>query len=234
MELFYDFFYEENNFLYINVEEDGKTKKYILDDYVENVKKNKLFSGFIKISAISQLKNKVIIILDNMTFKESFLYYHKLTHFNYTDIKIFDLKDIIFINFINGNHYQLMKPKNEFILERMSKTNEILYNYIIYDRINSQIVDIRNEYHNSILDTLNSKDKSIILKKSNEQKILQNSDNKDNDNKSNDIKSNKKNVEDKYLKDKNLINKDLSKKMRKKYLIMTYWKIHFIYLMIKK
>ena len=49
MELFYDFCYEENNFLYINVEEDGKTKKYILDDYVENIKKINFFLDLLKL-----------------------------------------------------------------------------------------------------------------------------------------------------------------------------------------
>ena len=37
---------------YIDIKEGNLVKKYVLDEYVEKIKKNKFFSGFIEISAM--------------------------------------------------------------------------------------------------------------------------------------------------------------------------------------
>ena len=41
---------------YIGIKEGNLVKKYVLDEYVEKIKENKFFSGFIEINAMS-IKN---------------------------------------------------------------------------------------------------------------------------------------------------------------------------------
>ena len=51
---------------YIGIKEGNLVKKYILDEYVEKIKENKFFSGFIEINAMSIILNRPIVILEDI------------------------------------------------------------------------------------------------------------------------------------------------------------------------
>ena len=53
---FYENCYVEDDMYYIDIKEGNLVKKYVLDEYVEKIKENKFFSGFIEINAMS-IKN---------------------------------------------------------------------------------------------------------------------------------------------------------------------------------
>ena len=150
---FYEYCYVEEGIYYIDIEENGIFHRYILDEYVEKIKEDSFFSGFIEINAASIIINRPIIILENLNFQKSYLFYSILALFNIKENEIFNVEDIIFINYVNKNHYQLLKPNNEFILNRIKNINSLEYNLIYFDRKTKQIIDLRNE-NNSILDNL--------------------------------------------------------------------------------
>ena len=88
------------------VEENHEIHKYILDDYVELINNNSFFAGFLEINALSILLNRPILILETMEF-ENYAFYKILELFNKNSNEYFNINDIIFINFINRDHYQL-------------------------------------------------------------------------------------------------------------------------------
>ena len=142
---FYEYCYVENNTYYIDIEEEQKVHKYILDDYVENIKKNGFFAGFIEINAMSILINRPIIILENINFDNIKFFYNKLSHFYNNEITKYEIKDYIFINFINKDHYQLLNPNLEFIKNRILKKTSIDYYIIKFNIFQNKIIDLRND-----------------------------------------------------------------------------------------
>ena len=145
MTQFYEYCYVENNTYYIDIEEKQKVHKYILDDYVENIKKNGFFAGFIEINAMSILINRPIIILENINFDNIKFFYNKLSHFYNNEITKYEIKDYIFINFINKDHYQLLHPNLEFIKNRILKKTSIDYYIIKFNIFQNKIIDLRND-----------------------------------------------------------------------------------------
>ena len=107
-----------------------------------------------------------------MNFQKSYFFYSILALFNMKENQIFNLEDIIFINYVNRNHYQLLKPNNEFILNRIKNINSLEYNLIYFDRKTKQIIDLRNE-NNRILDNLENEisESEIEIKSQEEKKI---------------------------------------------------------------
>ena len=86
---------------------------------MDKIKKDGFFSGFIEINAAGTIINRPIIILENLEFLNSYIFFNKVALFNNNENEIFNLEDIIFINYVNKNHYQLLKPHKEFILSRI-------------------------------------------------------------------------------------------------------------------
>ena len=68
---FYEYCYVENGIYYIDIEQDTQIKKYILDEYVENNKISRFFSGFIEMNAISIIYNRPLIVLDDKYFNNT-------------------------------------------------------------------------------------------------------------------------------------------------------------------
>ena len=65
---FYEYCYIENGTYYIDIEKGGIIEKYILDDYIEEIKKDRVYAGYIEINAISIIINRPIIFF-NWSFK---------------------------------------------------------------------------------------------------------------------------------------------------------------------
>ena len=95
---------------YIDIKEGNLVKKYVLDEYVEKIKENKFFSSFIEISAMSIILNRPIVILEDIYYEER-KFYKKFALFNNSDHNSLKIEDIIFINFQNINHYELLTQK---------------------------------------------------------------------------------------------------------------------------
>ena len=116
---FYEYCYVEEDIYYIDIVEGEKIHKYILDEYVDKIKKDGFFSWFIEINAAATIINRPIIILENLKFLNSYIFFNKVALFNNNENEIFNLEDIIFINYVNNNPYQFLKPRKEFILSRI-------------------------------------------------------------------------------------------------------------------
>ena len=117
---FYEYCYVENNIYYIDIEENHIIIKYILDEYVQKIKRDKFFAGFIEINAMSIILNRPIIILENLE-NNNIIYLKKISSFINSVFDIINLEDIIFVNFINNNHYQFLAPNKIFIKNRINK-----------------------------------------------------------------------------------------------------------------
>ena len=145
---FYEYCYVENDLYYIDIKEGRHIRKYILDDYVENIKISKFFSGFIEINAMSIILNRPIVILEDLYYNAK-KFYKKLAVFNNSDFNSILVDDIIFINFQNNNHYELLLPKKNFIKDRINKIALPEVNQLI-------IVNIQN--NTNITNNINKKD----------------------------------------------------------------------------
>jgi len=174
---FYEFCYVEDDCYYTDIEEGGVIKKYILDDYVEELKNDKVFAGYIEINAISKIINRAIILLETLPYNDT-NYYKKLSYFNHKKWSNPIIDDIIFINYDRDIHYQLLKPNKKFIIERINNKEENYIKIIYYDRVKKIIID-PSKYINNNLPLRNTKDENKLDKemKTNENKILNNSDN---------------------------------------------------------
>ena len=78
---FYEYCYVEDGCYYTDIEEGGLIKKYILDNYMEELKNDKIYSGYNEINTISKIINRVIILLEKLSYKDTY-YYKKRTYFN--------------------------------------------------------------------------------------------------------------------------------------------------------
>lgn len=213
--LFYEFCYVENNNYYIDVEEGDEIQKYIIDDYIENIKYDKFFLWFIEINAISIILSKVIVILDNINFNNYWRDYSILATFNKTEKEIFNVNEIMCINYVSKNHYQILKM--QLIKNRILKLSTIKCNFIKYKRDTKKIIDIYNDMK-SILDSesfrgeqcknnnidLQSKKIHILNKKEKNSSLLQSP-------KLSSIDSSESLEEKKILKNKRKITKILKK-----------------------
>ena len=134
-----------------------------------------------------------------MEFLNSYIFFNKVALFNNNENEIFNLEDIIFINYVNKNHYQLLKPRKEFILSRIKNLKDLEYNFIHYNRKNKQIIDLRNE-SNSILDNIDNEiiETNIDTKEEESVKKISIKQNRiiTNNNAKNDYKSKKKKIDD--------------------------------------
>ena len=144
---FYEYCYVENNIYYIDIEENNLIIKYILDDYVEKIKKDKFFAGFIEINAMSIILNRPIIILENLE-NNDITYFKKIASFINNEFEKINLDDIIYINFINKNHYQFLTPNKIFIKNRINKSSIPPISELIIININP-INQINNMNFNS-------------------------------------------------------------------------------------
>ena len=57
----YDYFYEKKIY-YLDVTESNRA--YFIEDYIDNIKNNRFFGGFIEINCISKMYNIFIIVLE--------------------------------------------------------------------------------------------------------------------------------------------------------------------------
>ena len=141
---FYEYCYIENGTYYINVEEGTIVRKFILDEYVSHIEEEGFFSGFIEINALSIIYNRPIVILDNLSYKNK-IYFNKIAVFNNILQPIYNLEDIIFINFINKNHYQSLTLNKNFIIDRIKKNTYLKENIIIFNKKTNKIIRIESE-----------------------------------------------------------------------------------------
>ena len=69
---------------------------------------------------MSIILNRPIIILENLE-NNNIIYLKKISSFINSVFDIINLEDIIFVNFINNNHYQFLAPNKIFIKNRINK-----------------------------------------------------------------------------------------------------------------
>jgi len=141
---FYEYCYVQNDIYYIDIEENNKIKKYILDDYINNIQKDGFYAGFLELNAISIIYNRPIVIFDILSYK-SIYYYNKLMIFNHNEKENVNIEEVIFINLKNKNHFQLMKPNKEFILDRINKVYSPINNIITFNKQKNKIIKVENK-----------------------------------------------------------------------------------------
>ena len=69
---------------------------------------------------MSIILNRPIIILENLE-NNNIIYLKKIASFINSAFDKINLEDIIFVNFINNNHYQFLTPNKIFIKNRINK-----------------------------------------------------------------------------------------------------------------
>ena len=94
---------------------------------------------------MSILINHPIIILENINFDNIISFYNKISHFFNTKNTLFEIKEFIFINYVNKDHYQLLTPNLEYIKNRILKKTTIKYYIIKFDIVNNKIIDLCND-----------------------------------------------------------------------------------------
>ena len=177
---FYEYCYIENGIYYIDIEEGGIVQKYILDDYIEEIKKDHVYAGYIEINAISIIINRPIILVETLKYKTK-TYFKKLAYFNHNQWNSLNIDEIKFINYGNDIHYQLLIPNKKFIIDRINKINLEYDKILYYDKVEKKIFDssqelkiilVNNESKSDEINTneeknevLNSKKKYVLKKK---------------------------------------------------------------------
>ena len=69
---------------------------------------------------MSIILNRPIIILENIE-NNNISYFKKLASFINSEFEKINLNEIIFVNFVNKNHYQFLTPNKIFIKYRINK-----------------------------------------------------------------------------------------------------------------
>ena len=64
--------------------------------------------------------NRPIVILEDIYYNHK-KFYKKIALFNNTDFNSLIIDNIIFRNFQNNNHYELLIPNKNFIINRINK-----------------------------------------------------------------------------------------------------------------
>ena len=120
----YEYCYLENNKYYIDIET-GKRKikhKYFIEDYIENIKKDGFFGGFIELYIISKLYNAPILIMIKEE-KNGLIYFKKLMLYDNSEFEEIKLENIIFLYFINDNHYDYLEPNIRLLKKKINALN---------------------------------------------------------------------------------------------------------------
>ena len=140
---------------------------------MEKIKEDKFFAGFIEINAMSIILNRPIIILENLEYNNN-IYLKKLASFINNEFDKINLDDIIFINFINKNHYQFLTPNKNFIKNRINKITIPPIKQLIIVNISpknqNNCINFNNKNNNKLI-----KENKVII--SHKNKELTNSDN---------------------------------------------------------
>ena len=150
---------------------------------------------------MSIILNRPIVILEDIYYNEK-KFYKKLASFNNIDFNSLLIDGIIFINFQNNNHYELLLPNKNFIKNRINKiTIPEIKQLIIVNVNNTQSNTNFINVYNKIDDYKKRNKKKINDKEpSSKDKINQNNDNtnisainkeEDNDEESNIIEKEK-------------------------------------------
>ena len=110
----YEYCYVENNTFYLDIEQAGKKIKYFIEDYIENIKKYGFYGGFIELYVLSKLYNLPIVLLINEINNDK-EYYKKFMIFNQSNNSEYKLENILFLLYVNENHYQYLEPNMKYI-----------------------------------------------------------------------------------------------------------------------
>ena len=115
----YEYCYLEDNKYYIDIET-GINKirhKYFIEDYIEHIKEDGFFGGFIELYIISKLYNAPILIMIKEE-KNGLIYFKKLMVYDNSEFDEIKLENIIFLYFINDDHYDYLEPNIRLIKKK--------------------------------------------------------------------------------------------------------------------
>ena len=85
---------------------------------------------------MSIVLNRPIIVLENLE-NNNITYLKKLVSFINSEFDKINLEEIIFVNFINKEHYQFLTPNKNFIKNRVNKNNQTTLQIIVNIIINN-------------------------------------------------------------------------------------------------
>ena len=107
------------------------------------IKNDGFFAGFIEIYAISIIYNRPIVILVKISYLTNY-YFYKTALFNINEKENINIDDIIFIQLINKNHYQMLNTNINFIKDRINKLITPYYNLIYINKTNNKMIYLEN------------------------------------------------------------------------------------------
>ena len=148
------------------------TKEYKITDYIELIKQNKFFAGYIEIFCCSRIYKTPIIILETIEINNKEYYKVNTSFKDINDIKEnFNIEDVIFVLYKNKIHYDYLKINKTFILQQIiSSFNN-----------NQQLILEKNELNST-------SDKKENYNLSSIKKLIKNEKNTENKNNSNELK----------------------------------------------
>ena len=154
MHIIYQFCFEENNEIYTEIEGAGNKIKIKIIDYIELIKKDKFYGGYMELYALSQIYKKYILVfkpndIDTYSYLSS---YEGINKEKYQD------NDIIFLEWENGNHYNLLfiKKDKSPIIEKVEKNKPVL-----------RVTNTENNYSRGNIDNNNNNSKILNIKNMN-------------------------------------------------------------------
>ena len=134
----YEYCYLENNKFYIDIEIGvNKIKtKFFIEDYIENIKNDGFFGGFIELYIISKIYNTPIFIY-NLIEKKGLDFYKKMMLYDNSEKIEYKFEEIIFLYYKNENHYIYLEPNIRLFKKNIIDfhNNEMVNNNLIVNDI---------------------------------------------------------------------------------------------------
>ena len=145
----YEYSYLKGDTYYTEVKEGDTNVEYKLIDYIEKIKEDKFFAGYIEIYCCTRIYKIPIIILEKTKVYDIHFYklYTPFKDIN-ENIENFNLKDIIYLKYKNGNHYDYLAINDKFIIDNINNKdkNDLSLN------LNKNIINNNIKSENSSLD----------------------------------------------------------------------------------
>ena len=158
----YEYCYVENDLYYIDIEigPERKKIKYFIEDYIESIKKEGFFGGFIELYTLSKIYDTPLIILTKEGEDSNF---KKLMAYNNSSKLEYNIDNVIFLYFINDDHYHYLEPNKRFIKNNIIGQKKEEHNEIIFEKEEN---DLKSNIKNNT--NLNEKENRLAIYKGND------------------------------------------------------------------
>ena len=130
----YEYCHLKGDTYYFEVKEGKKTREYKITDYIELIKNDKFFAGYIEIYCVCRIYKIPIIILEPLEYNNE--NYYKLNS-TFSDINenkdIFNIEEVIFLLYKNKLHYDYLNVNKGVIIQKIKSLSNSMNNEENYE-----------------------------------------------------------------------------------------------------